>query len=285
MKYYQQHKSPPQAKQAVPQTTKVRFIKISFLCSAKINQLRKIKVGAVSYLNTKPLLYGIKRSNKVMQQIELIEEYPSKIATMLIDGVIDVGLVPVSIIPNLKEWHIVADYCIGSNGDVASVCLFSEVPLEKIEKVLLDYQSLTSVHLCKILLKHFWKISPVLENAKENYTKEISGTTAGVVIGDRALAQRKVSTYIYDLGEAWKTMTGKPFVFAAWIANKQLPDNFIQQFNEANSIGLYHIDEVVAANSNGVYDLNIYYKKNISYELTKEKLSGMEKFIELLKEY
>ncbi|HEY6975381.1 MAG TPA: menaquinone biosynthesis protein [Chitinophagaceae bacterium] len=247
--------------------------------------MKKIKVGAVSYLNTKPLLYGIKHSNELMHQIELIEEYPSKIANMLIDGAIDVGLVPVSIIPQLKEWHIVADYCIGANGDVASVCLFSEVPVEKIEKVLLDYQSWTSVHLCKILLKHFWKISPVLENTKENYIKDIRGTTAGIVIGDRALAQRKISPYIYDLGGAWKAMTGKPFVFAAWVANKQLPNDFIKQFNDANATGLEHIDEVIAANSNGVYDLNIYYKKNISYELTKEKLEGMNKFIKLLKEY
>jgi len=247
--------------------------------------LKKIKVGAVSYLNTKPLLYGIKRSGELMQQIELIEEYPSKIASMLIDGAIDVGLVPVSIIPKLKECHIVADYCIGANGDVASVCLFSEVPIEKIEKVLLDYQSRTSVNLCKILLKHFWKISPSLEDTKEDYIKDIKGTTAGVVIGDRALAQRKVSPYIYDLGGAWKTMTGQPFVFAAWIANKQLPTDFVKQFNEANAIGLKHIDEVITANSNGVYDLNIYYKKNISYELTKEKLAGMNKFINLLKEY
>jgi chorismate dehydratase len=244
--------------------------------------LKKIKVGAVSYLNTKPLLYGIKRSNELMQQIELIEEYPSRIATMLTDGAIDVGLVPVSVIPKLKEWHIVADYCIGANGDVASVCLFSEVPVEKIEKVLLDYQSMTSVHLCKILLKHFWKISPLLEDAKENYIKDIKEKTAGVVIGDRALVQRKVSPYIYDLGGAWRTMTGQPFVFAAWIANKQLPNDFIKQFNNANAIGLDHIDEVIAANLNGVYDLSVYYKKNISYQLTKEKLAGMKKFIELL---
>jgi len=247
--------------------------------------LKKIKVGAVSYLNTKPLLYGIKRSDELMQQIDLIEEYPSKIATMLIDGALDVGLVPVSIIPKLKEWHLIADYCIGADGDVASVCLFSEVPVEKIDKVLLDYQSWTSVQLCKILLKHFWKISPVLEDTKENYMKDIAGTTAGVVIGDRALAQRKVSPYIYDLGGVWKTMTGQPFVFAAWIANRQLPNDFIKQFNEANATGLKHIDDVIAANSNGGYDLNIYYKKNISYELTKEKLAGMNKFIELIEEY
>src|SRR5438309_6104982 len=104
--------------------------------------LDKIKVAAVSYLNTKPLLYGI-RQHEVLKKIDLIEDYPAKIAQLLINGQVDVGLVPVAIIPKLKEWHIVTDYCIGSEGAVASVCLFSEVPIWEIEKVYLDYQSRT----------------------------------------------------------------------------------------------------------------------------------------------
>ncbi len=87
-----------------------------------------------------------------MQQVELIEEYPSKIAGMLVDGSIDVGLVPVAVIPKLNEWHIISDYCIGAETNVASVCLFSEVPVEEVETVLLDYQSRTSVNLCKVSL-------------------------------------------------------------------------------------------------------------------------------------
>jgi chorismate dehydratase len=244
--------------------------------------LKKIKVGAVSYLNTKPLLWGVKRSADLLQQIELIEEYPSKIADKLIDGTIDVGLVPVAIIPKLKEWHIVTDFCIGANADAASVCLFSEVPLEKIQRVLLDYQSRTSVNLCKVLLKNYWKISPSLDETKENYLQCIKGTTAGVVIGDRALAQRRVSTHIYDLSAAWKAMTGLPFVFAAWIANRKLPEDFIQQFNKANEIGLKNIDAVIEENRSDVYDLKKYYTQNISYELDEEKLKGMEKFLEML---
>jgi chorismate dehydratase len=246
--------------------------------------LKKIKVGAVSYLNTKPLLWGIKRSNDLLQQIELIEEYPSKIADKLISGMIDIGLVPVSIIPKLDEAHIVTNFCIGANGDVASVCLFSEVPVEKIERVLLDYQSRTSVNLCKLLLKNYWRISPMLEDAKENYLPCIKGTTAGVVIGDRALAQRKISPYIYDLAGEWKTMTGLPFVFAAWIANKKLPEDFIKEFNEANAIGLKNIDAVIEENFSNVYDLKKYYTLNVSYKLDEEKLKGMEKFLAMLRE-
>ena len=88
-------------------------------------------------------------------EVDLVVAYPSKIATMLANDEIDVGLVPVAIIPKLKEHYIISDYCIGSDGEVGSVCLFSEVPLEKIENVLLDYQSMTSVELLKILIKQY----------------------------------------------------------------------------------------------------------------------------------
>jgi chorismate dehydratase len=245
--------------------------------------LKKIKVGAVSYLNTKPLLYGIRRSAELMEMIELVEDYPAKIAAMLIDGTIDVGLAPVAVIPKLNEWHIVSDYCIGANGDVASVCLFSEVQIDKIEKVLLDYQSKTSVNLCKVLLKHYWKINPVIEEAKENYISEIKGTTAGVVIGDRALNQRKVSLFIYDLAGSWKAMTRLPFVFATWIANKELPTAFTALFNQANGLGLTHLDEVIVENPYPVYDLKKYYTTNISYNLNDQKKKGMNMFLEYLK--
>lgn len=187
------------------------------------------RVGIVNYLNTRPLLYGIKHS-AIIERIELIQDYPSRIASMLLDGSIDLGLVPVTIIPQLTEAHIITDYCIGCDGEVASVCLFSEQPLEEVEEILLDYQSRTSVALLRLLLEEYWKFSPKLIDTKEEYQSRIKGTTAGLLIGDRALAQRKISPYIYDLGEAWKNHTGLPFVFAAWVSNRQLPSTFITGF-------------------------------------------------------
>jgi len=118
-------------------------------------------VGAVSYLNTKPLLYGIRQA-EIISAIELTIDYPSRIASMLLRDEIDIGLVPVAIIPQMKEYHINGDFCIGSDGPVASVCLFSEEPMDRIEKVLLDYQSRTSVELARVLLKQYWKIAPEL---------------------------------------------------------------------------------------------------------------------------
>ena len=172
----------------------------------------------MSYLNTKPLLYGIQNS-PVIGEMSLITEYPAKIADMLLADEIDIGLVPVSIIPAMKEFHFNTRFCIGCDGAVASVCLFSEVPLEKIEKVLLDYQSRTSVALVEILFQKHWKLSPKFESAGPDFIDGIQGDTAAVVIGDRALQLRSSSAYVYDLGEAWKQMTGLPFVFAAWISN------------------------------------------------------------------
>ena len=128
------------------------IIKKSFLCTKLLELDKRIRVGAVSYLNTKPLLYGIRRS-ELINRIELIEEYPSRIAAMLLNDEIDVGLVPVAIIPKLAESHIITNYCIGAEGEVASVALFSEVPIQQVTTVLLDYQSRTSVNLARILEK------------------------------------------------------------------------------------------------------------------------------------
>lgn len=181
--------------------------------------MRKIKVGIVNYLNTAPLIYGLENS-PIKNEIELIPDYPANLARDLKDKKIDLGLVPVAVIPDLEEWNLVGDYCIGCDGPVASVCIFSEVPIGEVKKVILDYQSRTSVELAKILLREYWKVDVELVNGAEDFRKDIRGTTAGLVIGDRALEQRLRSPYIYDLGEAWKQRS-LPFITAGdkWSSN------------------------------------------------------------------
>lgn len=219
-----------------------------------------------------------------MERIILTEEYPAKLAEQLIANQIDVGLIPVAMIPRLKESYIIGEYCIGTEGEVASVALFSEVPMEQIETVILDYQSRTSVNLARVLLKEYWKKEVVFEDATPDFRDKIKGTTAAVVIGDRALEQISLSTFMYDLGAAWKAHTGLPFVFAAWVANKPLDEAFIDAFNKANAYGVSHIDEVLAGLNYPAYDLKKYYTENLSYPLTDEKRKGLALFLEKLKQ-
>lgn len=243
--------------------------------------MNKIRIGAVSYLNTKPLLYGIKRS-KLFNSIGLVEAYPAHIAKMLLDDDIDIGLVPVAVLAQLEEYYLISDYCIGANAAVASVSLFSEQSIEEIETVLLDYQSKTSVALTKILFKNYWKKNVQFIDANENYIEQIKGTTAGVIIGDRALEYRNKFEHNHDLAIAWKSFTGLPFVFATWVANKPIDENFIAQFNEANKLGLGSIDEVVKDIEFAYYDVKKYFTENISYEFDAPKKEALQLFLKLL---
>lgn len=243
---------------------------------------QKIRVGAVSYLNTKPLIYGFEKG-KMQDEVELVIDYPANIASHLVNDRIDIGLVPVAVIPSLKEQYIISDYCIACDGEVASVCLFSDVPLAEIKTILLDYQSRTSVALLKILLQEHWNISPELIAASENYEQQIAGATAGLVIGDRALSQRAKAKHIYDLGTAWKEMTGLPFVFAAWVSNKPIPDSFIARFNEANAYGFTHLDEVIGKNNTADFDIKSYYTQFIKFKLDAPMKEAKALFLRKLK--
>lgn len=244
--------------------------------------MAKIRVGIVNYLNTKPLLYGLER-HPVKNEIVLTGEYPSRLARQLLNDEIDLGLIPVAVLPLLPAYHIIGNYCIGAKGEIASVALFSEVPLEQIKKIYLDYQSKTSVALLRYLVKEYWGISPeFIEATGEDYRQKIIGTTAGLVIGDRAFEQRKISTFIYDLGSEWKAITGLPFVFAAWVSKKPVAADFTVAFDEANAMGLQHIPEIVSQNPFTLFDLEKYYRFHLSYELDAGKRAGLERFLQVI---
>ena len=256
-----------------------------YLCTKLIQLDKRWRIGVVSYFNTQPLLLGIEKAD-FLSKIELVKDYPSKVAQALIDGQIDIGLVPVAITPLLSNPHIVSDFCIGTKTKVASVAIFSKVPMEQIESIYLDYQSRTSVQLARILLKEFWKKDIQFLQAKEGYIQKIAGTTAGVIIGDRALANLTEFEYVYDLGEAWIEYTGLPFVFAAWMSNQPIPDDFKTLFNNANAYGVAHIGEVLdqlPARTHS-YDMETYYTKNIEYRLTDTMQQGMQLFLEKVKQ-
>ena len=165
-----------------------------------------IKVAAVSYLNTLPFIYGLKKSSLV-NIMDLHLDYPAACANKLLLGEVDLALVPVVTIKDLQESHIISDYCIGANGSVETVCLYSEVPIDKIARIFLDYQSKTSVALLRILLQEYWNFNPEFRNTNVGFEQEISGVDAALVIGDRAFALNKKHKYVNDLAEIWKKMT------------------------------------------------------------------------------
>ena len=239
----------------------------------------KIKVGAVSYLNSKPLLYGLEHG-PIQEQIELSLAYPAQLAQQLSSGLIDLALMPVAALQEIEAARIVSDYGIAADGNVVSVALFSQVPLAEIETVILDYQSRTSVRLTQLLFKEYWQKEVRFVAAEPDFIQSIKGTTAAVIIGDRALAQLPHFAYHYDLSAAWKAFTGLPFVFAAWVSNKTLPEDFIAAFNAANALGLAQLPEIAAANAIPYYDLKVYYEENICYYLDEAKRKGLALFLE-----
>lgn len=237
----------------------------------------------MSYLNTKPLLYGLEHG-QLSDQVELVLDYPANLVRLLNSNQIDIGLIPVGALPSLGDYHIISDYCIGTEGEVASVAVFSEVPMEEIDTVLLDYQSRTSVMLCKILFEKHWKKKVQFIDAKdESYIENIRGNVAGLMIGDRALKIRDAFKYIFDLGLGWKEMTGLPFVFAVWVRKKEISGEFIPLFNEANGMGLSKINLIIDHNNESSYPMDMYFRKNISYRLTEDMRESMSLYLSYLK--
>ena len=241
-----------------------------------------IKISAVSYLNTIPFIYGIERS-KLKEVINLELDYPAMCAQKLINDSVDIALVPVVAITEPKQAHIISDYCIGANGIVDTVCLYSDVPINEVESITLDFQSRTSVELLRILIRDFWKIQPLLKASKIGFEKDIRERNAALVIGDKAFSLNKKHRYIYDLSAVWKEMTGKPFVFAVWVANKIIPDNFIFEFNNALEFGVLNIDKALMNKGIGCLECESpkdYLHNKICYNLDSKMREGMDLFLE-----
>lgn len=252
-------------------------------CVFDHNMTDKIKISVVSYLNSKPFLFGIEQAD-IRKQIDLQLDIPSECAHKLIENQVDIGLIPVAVIPNLKQHFIIGDYCIGAVGKVSSVLLYSQVPLNAIERVLLDYQSRTSVTLVKVLANEYWHISPEWVPASEHFENQISDTTAAVIIGDRTFGLENKYTYVYDLSEEWQKFTKLPFVFACWVANKKLPEAFIIAFNEALKYGIDNraaLIEELKTNTAYKTDVENYLKNSISYTYDSDKKRALSLFLEL----
>jgi chorismate dehydratase len=239
-----------------------------------------VRVSAVSYVNSYPFILGLKK-HAVAEKIDLQLDTPADCAKKLLSGEVDLGLVPVAILPQLENAHIITDTCIGSDGPVESVCLFSDVPLSEIEEVLLDYQSRTSVELAKIIAEKHWYIQPKWINGTEDFIDRIGGKTAGIVIGDRAFKLKERFLVVKDLSEEWKVFTGLPFVFACWVSNRPLGADFISSFSEALELGLKNKGMAISAFAgNNEVDMLRYVDEVISYHLDDKKREAMKLFLD-----
>ncbi len=218
------------------------------------------------------------------EELDLQLDIPSVCASKLASGEADFGLIPVAAIPELATPHIVSDYCIGTVGEVKTVCIFSEVPLDAVAEIYLDFHSRTSVELVKILLKNHWKCSPTLLPSKPGFEDKITGNTAALIIGDRAMDKFGKHAFTYDLGEAWLTHTGLPFVFAAWVSNRPLPTAFIEKFNLAMKLGIDSIPQLmlILPQQHPGFDLGKYFTENISYQMDSAKRKALRLFLQQL---
>jgi len=245
-----------------------------------------LKVSIVSYLNTAPFIWGIEKCGLMSNSNFFIsKDYPAECARKLSEGEVDLGLVPVAILPSLGKYYIHGSTCIGASGRVDSVVLLSDVPLHEIEEIVLDYQSRTSVQLCRILAKELWKIDPKFIPANANSLNETGGKRATVLIGDRVFDHSKRFNYVTDLSEAWTTLTGLPFVFAVWASAKPIDNNLQEEFEAALQFGLSHLDEAII-NACKIYPdhypIESYLRNRISYKLDLQKRKGLETFLAYL---
>ena len=238
----------------------------------------KIKISAVAYTNTKAFIYGIEHS-AVISDIELSLDIPSDCAAKVIDGTVDLGLIPVAAIPKVPHANIISDYCIGSVGAVNSVFIFSNVPAQEINTLKLDSHSRTSNNLAQVLLKFHFK-KDVQVTTDPNVV-----TDAIVLIGDRTFGKKDDYPYAYDMGEEWMKFTGLPFVYAAWVANKEIPAAFVAEFNAALKLGLAERAAVLKTLSpNPLFDLEDYLMHKLDFELSPQKKEALKLFLSYMEQ-
>ena len=233
----------------------------------------KIQVSIVSYLNSRPFLYGLE--TLLATDISISGDVPSRCAEKLINNEVTIGLVPVVALPHIPGARVISNFCLAADGPVNSVFLFAKKPLNEVLSISMDSQSLTSNMLARILASRYWNISPVfLEN------NESTRADALVVIGDRTFTRPEEYEYVYDLAGEWKAFTGLPFVFAVWAANKTLPGPFLEKFNRALEWGIDNREELINTLEPvpGV-DIHDYLFNKISFRLNEEKQRAMNIFL------
>ena len=240
-----------------------------------------VRLGAVSYLNTKPLVHGLdKRQGLFSVRFDI----PARCATLLHEGQVDLGLIPA--IEYLRgEYAIVPDIAIASDGPIASVAVFTRVPIDRVRTLALDASSRTSVALTRILCAKRWHIAPVLTVASPDLESMLATADAALLIGDLALeadAKAHESTKI-DLGEEWRAQTRLPFVYAMWTgrptAVSPLHCEALQAARDEGLASLPAIAELAGEGDPKRADRALHYlRDNLKYGLGEAETAGLRQF-------
>jgi chorismate dehydratase len=180
--------------------------------------MSRVRLGAVGYLNARPLVYGL----DTVPRFELRYDVPSECARLLHSGAINVGLIPSIEYLRGGPYRIVPDVAIASDGAVASVALYTTRPIAQVRSIAMDTSSRTSVALVHVLCARYFNIEPAVEHRGPDINDMLAHCDAALIIGDTALLLDHASVgkprpvEKIDLGAAWKAMTGLPFVYAFW---------------------------------------------------------------------
>ena len=241
----------------------------------------RFRIGAVSYLNTKPLVFGME---SLAPELEVVYDLPSRLADRLAAGELEVALIPSIEVFQDPTYTIVSDACIGCRGPVLSVKLLSRVPAEQIKTLALDEGSRTSVALVRILLQQKFGVCPELVPFPIGSRIEQMETDAVLVIGDRAIhAPSQPFSVQWDLGDQWCRWSELPFVFAMWTARAGIElgdiDEILRQSRDAGVTNLVSIAEA-EANKVGidVAACLAYLRDNLNFFLGPRERQGLELF-------
>ncbi len=252
----------------------------------EINGGVRLKVGAVSYLNSKPLVHGLANA---LPHASIRYDLPSRLADDLAEGRLDVALVPIVEYLRQPEFQLVSNACIACCGPVLSVKLFFRTPPKKVRRMALDEGSRTSAALSQILLMQLHQLQPELVPLPIGSRLEDTDADAVLLIGDRAM-QAKDEAYheVWDLGDRWCRWAELPFVFAAWVARPDLPVDAGQlaaTLEQVRDRGVAGVDEIVASEATRLgLDHQVahdYLTRNLHFTLGPSERRGMQRFAQL----
>ena len=243
-----------------------------------------IRVEAVSYLNSKPLIEDLE---ELADNAELMLDYPSLLADDLAAGRIDVGLIPSIEVIRSSEYEIISNACIATQGPVLSVKMYSRVPLGQIRRLALDMGSRTSATLVRIMLAEQYGVYPEVEPLPIEQAIDSSSADAILLIGDRAIHAPEASfVATWDLGEEWLRWTGLPFVFAMWAVRRDQDTGLLESaLCRARDKGVTLLGEIARreAPKLGIDEsvAESYLKNNLSFYLGPAECCGLRLFQDL----